>query len=122
MVLKLGTVADLRKLEKLPVPAAVRQTLTNDLAILDREYGADRNIDSSDGGFLLYCTPCTSKAEIKAFFDAENHLPEWAGRIDATPTYCIALYLLSNDYAVEIIMPLNEAFDHIKEELEASSE
>ena len=117
MVYKLGTVSDMRKLEKLPVPVAVRQMLTNDLTILDREYGADRSIDENDGGFLLYCTPNTGKAEIKDFFDAENHLLEWADCIDSSPPYCIALYLLSNEYAVEIIMPLNEAFDHIKEEL-----
>ena len=117
MVYKLGTVADLTKLEKISVPVAVRQALSNDLAILDREYGADRSIDENDGGFLLYCTPSTDKTEIKAFFDAENHLLEWAGRIDSTPPYCIALYLLSNEYAVEIIMPLSEAYEDIKEEL-----
>ena len=121
MVFKLGTVADMEKLKRISVPAAVRQALVNDLAILDREYGADRNVDNNDGGFLLYCTPSTNKTEVKAFFDAENHLLEWADRIDSAPPYCIALYLLSNDYAVEIIMPLSEAYEDIKEELSVRS-
>ena len=104
MVYKLGTAADAIRIASLPLPAEVMSVIQNDLAVLDREYGADRNVDASDGGFLLYCTLGTKHDEIKSFFDAENHIPEWVERIRDAPAYSAALYLLTNDFAVEIVM------------------
>ena len=104
MVYKLGTSKDMSMLASVTVPHAVRCALQGDLAILDREYGAERNIDHSDGGFLLYCTPGTKPVEIKPFFNPDKHVPEWAEPLRDEPAYTMALYLLTNDYAVELFV------------------
>ena len=104
MVYKLGTAGDMSKLASVLVPTAVRRALMEDLAILDREYGAERNIDHSDGGFLLYCTPGTKPTEVKTFFDPGKHIPEWAEPVRDEPAYTMALYLLTNDFAVELVV------------------
>ena len=109
MVYKLGTAEDMSTLASASVPAAVRRALMEDLAILDREYGAERNIDHSDGGFLLYCTPGTKPVELKPFFDPGKHIPEWAEPVKDEPAYTTALYLLTNDYAVELVMATQDA-------------
>ena len=97
------------KLASAAVPAAVCHALLEDLAVLDREYGAERNIDRSDGGFLLYCTPGTKPTEVKTFFDPGKHIPEWAEPVKDEPAYTMALYLLTNDYAVELVMATQDA-------------
>ena len=113
MVYKLGTAADMSTLASAVVPAAVRCALQEDLALLDREYGAERNIDQSDGGFLLYCTPGTKPHEVKTFFDPGKHVPEWAEPVRGEPAYTMALYLLTNDYAVELVVATQDAEDII---------
>ena len=116
MVYKLGTTADMAMLSSTVVPAAVRQAIAGDLEILDREYGADRNVDESDGGFLLCCTPGTVPAEIKPFFDPGKHILEWAEPVRDAPAYTMALYLLTNDYAVEIVAATEDAPDLLASE------
>ena len=113
MVYKLGTSKDMSMLASLTVPHTVRCALQGDLAILDREYGAERNIDKNDGGFLLYCTPGTKPMEVKSFFDPGKHVPEWAEPVRGEPAYTMALYLLTNDYAVELVMATQDAEDII---------
>ena len=113
MVYKLGTAKDMSTLASVTVPAAVRRALLEDLASLDREYGAERNIDKSDGGFLLYCTPGTKPKEVKTYFDPGKHVPEWAEPVRDEPAYTVALYLLTNDFAVELVVATQDAEDII---------
>ena len=113
MVYKLGTAEDMSRLASVSVPATVRRALMEDLTILDREYGAGRNIDHSDGGFLLYCTPGTKPKEVKTFFDPGKHIPEWAEPVRDEPAYTVALYLLANDFAVELVVATQDAEDII---------
>ena len=113
MVYKLGTAGDMSMLASVLIPAAVRHALIEDLAVLDREYGAERNIDKSDGGFLLYCTPGTKPVELKPFFDPGKHVPEWAEPVRDEPAYTMALYLLTNDFAVELVVATQDAEDII---------
>ena len=57
MVYKIGT---LSKLDKLPsMDAKVQERITETLEILDENYGRDRNIDTNNGGYVLYAEPGT---------------------------------------------------------------
>ena len=116
MVYKLGTPADMAGLSAVPAP--VHHALLTELSILEREYGAERNIDTDDGGFMLYCTPGTTAEEVKPFFDPTDHILEWAARIASDPPYCSALYLLGNDYAVEIFMAVADTPAEVQAEME----
>ena len=91
------------------MPKRLRRIIAEDLYNLDCAYGADRNIEESDGGFLLFCTADATLTEVKPFFDPEKHVAEWVEPIRAVPTHTLALYLLHNDYAVEIIVENSDA-------------
>ena len=115
MVYKLGIPADMAGIASSPDP--VHHAILTELSTLEREYSGTRNVDTDDGGFMLYCTPGTTADEVKAFFDPTGHVLEWAGRIDSNPPYCSALYLLSNDYAVEIFMAVSDTPEAVREEM-----
>ena len=83
--------------------------------VLTAEYGEDRNIDTSDGGYILYATPGTSNEEIKAYFDHSKYTVEY---VDVFGEVCSALYLLSNDYGVVIVISVADAPMEIKKEMD----
>ena len=101
MVYKIGNIADL---DTLPcVDDTTSELLYHHTSVLSLEYGENRNVDTDDGGYVLYAVPETSIEEIKAFFDFSVHTPEWVNRYG---DLCEAVYLLNNDYAVVIIMSI----------------
>ena len=112
MVYKMGNIADV---ESVPFEdERSREICTQYASILTAEYGQDRNIDTDDGGFILYATPGTSPEEIKAYFDYTKHTVEY---VDVFRAVCSALYLLSNDYGVVIVMSIADVPEEIKKEM-----
>ena len=113
MVYKVGTVAELDGLA-LNIPQAVIDAMRNELVLLDYAYGATRNVDNEDGGFVLYCTPGTTLSELRDCFNPEGRVFEWVERINSEPPYCSSLYIVTNDYAVELFMAIDDVPDCIK--------
>lgn len=109
MVYKLGHTKDI---DSIPFKAGGRllDNLFEFLNVLDNEYGTDRDIDRDDGGYVLFCTLDTSEAEVRELFNYPNHTPEWVEQIDHQPTYCAALFILKEDYAVVLVSPLGTIF------------
>lgn len=117
MVYKLANISDLAQLPKLD--PRVKDTLFEYTKVLTYEYGADRNVDTSDGGYVLYATPGTPAEAIKPFFDYSAHCLEYVNRdLQASPPICAALYILTNDYAVVIVMALSDAPPEIANEID----
>ena len=113
MVYKIGCLADL---ETLPLISDVAlELLRHHASVLSYEYGENRNIDTDDGGYILYAVPGTSAEEIKAFFDFSKHIPE---HVDQYDTLCEAVYCLNNDYVVVIIMSISDAPTEILNEID----
>ena len=52
-MIKIGTEKDLDKIAHLPMN--IRESVCEDVRILDYYYGADRNIDVDMGGFVVVC-------------------------------------------------------------------
>ena len=73
------------------------------------------NIDTSDGGYVLFATSGTSREELKAFFDTSAHTPEC---VNTYGSLCEAIYLLNNDFAVVIIMSIADAPTEILNEID----
>ena len=104
MVYKIGNLADL---ETLPLINDVAlELLYHHASVLSHEYGENRNIDNSYGGYILYAVPGTDAEELKTFFDVSAHTPE---HVDQYDTLCEALYVLNNNFAVVIIMSMDDA-------------
>ena len=108
MLYKIGTVAEV---ERIPFENAVeKETVYRYASILTEEYGADRDVDANLGGYILYATDGTDAEEIKAMFDYSVALPEY---VDICEKICVAVYVISDDYGVVIVMSIADATDEI---------
>ena len=113
MIYKIGNLADI---ESLPlIDDTTLELLYHHASVLTHEYGENRNVDDSDGGYILYAVPGTSAEEVKAFFDFSKHTPE---HVDRYGNLCEVVYLLNNDYAVVIIMSVADAPIEILNEID----
>lgn len=116
MVYKLGTTADLAQLP--PMDQRTHRLLSILARVLTSEYGADRDVDASDGGYVLYAAPGTQPEEIKAYFDYSAACVESVECVpDTTPPICVATYILNNEYVVIIIMSTADAPPEIIKEI-----
>ena len=114
MVFKIGNLSDL---DSLPLmDDTTMKVLYHHAKTLSTEYGENRNIDNSDGGYVLYAVPGTNKADLKAFFDVSMHTPEY---VNTYGSLCEAVYLLTNDFAVVIVMSITDAPTEILNEIDA---
>ena len=112
MVYKLGNVSDL---EKLMIADETTYNVLHELtSVLTNEYGADRNVNEDDGGYVLFATLGTKPEEIKAFFDYTANLVEF---VDVQDDVCSALFILSSDYGVVIITSLADTPPEILKEI-----
>ena len=113
MIYKLGNVSDL---ERLPYADPVTMRNLYELtSVLTNEYGADRNVDNDDGGFVLYAMPGTSAEDIKDCFDYTKHTVEYANR---DHDICCAFYIINNEFTVVIVMSISDAPSEITDAFE----
>ena len=113
MVYKIGNISDL---ESIAITDENAYTLLSQYArLLSYEYGEDRNVDLSDGGFVLYATPGTNSEDIKAYFDYSKHTVE---SVDRFGSLVVAMYILHNEYVVLIVMSEDDAPTEIIKEID----
>lgn len=112
MIYKIGSVADMQSI--VFENDNIKQIVYHYASILTYEYGADRNIDTDNGGYILYATMGTTAEEIKAFFDYTQNIVEF---VEVQDDVCSALYILSSDYGVVIIMSLADTPPEILKEI-----
>ena len=84
------------------------------LAVLDEEYGANRNIHKDLGGYVLLCDSDTTAEELDEVVNLSYDLYEWADEIETyDETYVMALYLLSSDYSI-VTVTTRALFDELQ--------
>ena len=104
MVYKIGNISDLANI---PITdGKTFELLYHYARVLTHEYGEKRNIDTADGGYVLYCPPGTRREDIKAYFDYTMHTLE---SIDRFGSLISAMYILHNEFVVTIIMSADDA-------------
>lgn len=106
MVYKLGHEDEIDSLP-FPVSGKLYDSLLEFLLVLDNEYGADRNVEQDDGGYVLFCTPGTTDSEIQRYFDLNGLISDWVTSISHDPNYCASAYFLRDDYIVVLIRAEN---------------
>ena len=102
MLYKVGTQKELSMLD-LSVPESVIERLSECIDILDDAYGKNRDY-LKKGGYVVIAENSNDVLLIKDLIDYENHLYEW---LDEVSDYTIAMYLLGDDYAIVVAMPVN---------------
>ena len=98
-------------------PKKVMVEVIRGLAILEAEYGTDRDIFKSDGGYAIIAETEDDLTIARETFDDREHTCEWATKIGDSG-YCTAMYLLSDYFAVALYIPVGIANDNILAELE----
>ena len=113
MIYKIGNLTDLGSLPLMD--DTTLEILYHHARTLSVEYGENRNVEESDGGYVLYAAPGTSNAELKAFFDVSKHTPEY---VNTHGSLCEAVYLLNNDFVVVIVMSMADTPTEILNEID----
>ena len=117
MICKIGNMDDYCKYEN-ALPEEMRESIYAQTLMFCENYGADRDVDEDDGGYILYCAPGTKEEEIKAYFDYTDCYPE-AGYLhkEVTPPLYSVLYLCNNEFTVNLYIHQQDIPDEIAENL-----
>jgi hypothetical protein len=122
---KAGTVREVIELKErsfnFDVPEEVYREALRIVTILDEVYGADRDIDNGDGGFVLIAQniqdiPIISERYVR--LDGNAHEAVELVKCSREP-YINALYLSNNEFGMNILMPVSIAPRTLLEELKS---
>ena len=98
MVYKIGNITDLATI---PITdGKTFELLYHYAKVLTHECGQKRNVDTDDGGYILYCTKGTNAEEIKDCFDYTKHTVE---SVDRYGNLYSAMFVLNNEFVVTIV-------------------
>ena len=101
MVYKISTLKELEAVAE-HIPICVYNKIHAIIAMLEHEYGADRNVDESDGGFVVYADSQTELDEAVTVMHLSKKIPEL---VDVIGGYINKFYLKNNEYGINFIAP-----------------
>lgn len=116
MLYRIGTQKEIPSLQA-RLPECAAKELLRCTAVLDVEYGAERNYIES-GGYTLILEDAKDLAELRKVINYDTHPCEWANRIGETGEYISVLYLLNDDFSVVVLLPSDFAPNAILNDLE----
>lgn len=90
----------------LALPEHVMTELTRDIAILDCEYGENRNADL-EGGYSVVVETADDLTELLKIVDYNHHPCEWVTRLGRDSGWSSTLFLMNDDYAFMVFMPID---------------
>lgn len=99
------------------LPQRVYDEMLRGIAVLDCEYGADRDYFES-GGYSIIATTKEDLCWARKVFDDRFHYCEWATRLGDSG-YVSVFYLLSNELSVMLYIKESLANKDILENLES---
>jgi hypothetical protein len=98
------------------LPERVIGEVFTGLAVLDAEYGTDRDYLET-GGYSLIAETADDLPALNEIINTNIHAPEWATRIGRTG-FVSALYIMNDDFSIMVYLPYEIASVPIKLELE----
>lgn len=90
--------------------------LSRYIDVLDLEYGLNRDY-LEEGGYALIAETAEDMEQVKDILDYDAHPCEWAMRLWDSTEYVSALYLLNNEFSIQLYMPESIAPDDVLHEL-----
>jgi len=103
-------ISHVKEVVNLKLPQEVIDVVAAAVTILDTEYGEQRDVDTGDGGYVLIVE---SKDDLEKLIDchicAKASVPEYVDSIkcDDGQTFTSTMVMLSDDYAIIIVMILD---------------
>ena len=116
MLCRVGRPAELPMIRS-RLPERVYSEMLRGVAILDAEYGAEREYLQS-GGYSVIVETEEDVLEFKKIVDFDTHPCEWATVIGKSTGFLSALFLLNDDFSIMAYMPQRVAPTAILRELE----
>ena len=98
------------------IPTKVLGEVVRGLAVLESDFGTDRNIFES-GGYSLIADTDADLEQARMLFDDREYSCEWATTLGDSD-FCSALYLLTDNFSVMLYIPIRLANSDILEKLE----
>lgn len=117
MLYKAGTVKEMEKLrENIPdLPEEVYGEALRLVKMLDEVYGAGRDVDNGDGGFVLIAENVQDLALVsQRYVDVGSNRHEAASVVQCgRKAYINAFFICNNEFGINILMPMSIAPDII---------
>ncbi|MBR1436979.1 MAG: hypothetical protein IJ587_00450 [Synergistaceae bacterium] len=108
---KFGTVKELNSIN-MAVPDKVYQEALNIATMLDDQFGAERNVEFDDGGFIFIALNNSDLTYFKKnYVELNSELLEYVLPVD---DYFNAFYLYGYDYGISLFLPASIAPDFMK--------
>ena len=109
-MIKAGTVKELAPYEK-EIDRDVYSLALRIVTMLDDVYGAERDVDNGDGGFVLIVENVQDMSDIgQRYVKLNDNRHEAVGVVKCeSRTYINALFLCSNEFGINVLMPLDIA-------------
>ena len=98
------------------LPQMVLGELIRGLAVIECEYGLERDIFET-GGYSVVADTEDDLDRVRRIFDDRQHKCEWSTKLSDSG-FCSALYLLSNEFSVMLYIPIALANNDILENME----
>jgi len=99
------------------LPESIVKELLRCTAILDARYGAERDYLES-GEYMLVAENSDDLIELKRTINYDTHPCEWVNRIGKDGKFISALYLMNNEYSIQVLIPTAITPNVILRELE----
>ena len=115
MIFRIGTADEITSIKSLFPERVIEEVLTGTV-VRDAEYGSNRDYTET-GGYSILAEAKEDIQKLKDIVDYEAHPCEWATRIGNTG-YISALYILNDDFTIDVFMPLAIAPEAILKDLE----
>ena len=108
---KFGTVKELNAVN-LTIPKKVYQEVLSIATMLDEQFGAERDVECDEGGFIFIALNSSDLAYFKKnYVELNSELLEYVLPVD---DYFNAFYLYSYDYGISLFLPVSIAPDFMK--------
>lgn len=107
---KAGNVGEIRRLQG-KIPDEIYREALRIVTILDTTYGAGRDVDQSDGGFVLIVENVQDLAAVNQQYvelDTNRHEAVSVVQCKMEP-YINALFLCNNEFGISVLIPASIA-------------
>ena len=115
MIFRIGTADEITSIKSLFPERVIEEVLTG-AVVRDAEYGCDRDYKET-GGYSILAETREDIQKLKDIVDYDAHPCEWATKIGNTGYIC-ALYILNDDFTIDVFMPQAIAPEAILNDLE----
>jgi hypothetical protein len=124
MLHKAGTVKEIEKVRKSTpdLPGEIYRETLRLVKILDEVYGADRDVNNGDGGFVLIAENVQDLAAIRRQYvdmDSNRHEAVSIVQCEKEP-YLNVFFLQNNEFGINVFMPMSIAPGLIVKDFEKS--